>query len=392
MMRALALASAALASPPPCTNDTGAAHASVSSCSFAGTCASDGACRCAAGFAGHDCAALDLAPHAAIAFGGPDHRYSRTHTWCGSVLRDVATGLWHGYFTATLRNCPVVYTFYQNAQVLHATARSALGPFVNARVALPNWASQPELHVDNSSGTPLYVLLHSRFASWAARSAGNATAFPCDVDGRIAPPPARDQAMERNVSLAFSRSPAGPWECCNDVSLGGVMKNPSLLIHRDGTAVLVWRAGGHAGGLTTARADGVRGRFRVVPTGAPADPYVVDPHLMWLEESRSYHVLGLGGAHYARRALDEPWVPVGHAAAGGLGPAFNGTVAFDGDTRTTYGTRECPKVVQAGGVGGAPRYLSSVVQPRSSSECGPCASSTVVQQIGAVEARTVPNG
>ena len=228
--------------PWRCTNGSHATGAlrpgqGAPSCSFAGVCKADGRCRCAGGFAGADCSALNVAPRAAIAPGRPrpghgynTTGYSETHAWCGSLLQDRSTGLWHLYFTAMLHNCPVVYTFYQNGVVLHATADSPFGPFLNPAVALGNWATQPEVHVDNSTGTPLYVLMHSRFAPWSARTHGNATTFPCDVDGRIAPPPARDHAMERNVSFAFGPSPAGPWECCTDVQLDSVMKNPSVCV------------------------------------------------------------------------------------------------------------------------------------------------------------------
>ena len=92
-----------------------------------------------------------------MAFGPqqPHHNYSKPHTWCGSIIEDPdVAGLWHGYFTTMKNNCPVVYTFYQNGMVVHATARSPLGPFLNPTVALPNWATQPEIHVDNSTGTP----------------------------------------------------------------------------------------------------------------------------------------------------------------------------------------------------------------------------------------------
>ena len=145
--------------------------------------------------------------------------------------------------------------------------------------------------------------MHSSFASisMAERTNGNSTAFPCNVDGRLAPYPYRDRTkMEHNVSFAFSSSPAGPWSCCPDVQLDVTLKNPSLLIHLNGTAVLVWLGPSANNGsrLMTARADSVRGKFTVVgATGAVANPVVVDPQIMWLAESQSYHVdqVGLGG-------------------------------------------------------------------------------------------------
>ena len=134
-----------------------------------------------------------------------------------------------------------------------------------------------------------------------------------------------------------------------------------LLIHRNGTAVLVWR-GSQGGGLVTARgADSVRGRFSVVPAreavaaptavvgagegrlgsggGPPGNPVVVDPHIMWVDEAQSYHVIGLEGVHYAKHDLESPWVAVGSEPSptgGKFGSAFNGTVDFGPGARVAY--------------------------------------------------------
>ena len=60
--------------------------------------------------------------------------------------------------------------------------------------------------------------------------------------------------MERNVSLAFSKSLDGPWECCLDVSLDSYMANPTILIHRNGSVVLTWRG---SKGLSTGTAPSI---------------------------------------------------------------------------------------------------------------------------------------
>ena len=157
-------------------------------CSMAGRCnKATGHCSCAPGFAGRMCAALDLRSHAAAAYDPlPDHT-QRKNTWCGSLIQAPETGLWHGFFTAMLDNCPVVDTFYQNGYILHATSMSPFGPFSNGSEVLPNWSTQPEIHFDPSSGT--YVLMHSRFDSMKKRTNNQVAAFPCGKDGRKAPPP-----------------------------------------------------------------------------------------------------------------------------------------------------------------------------------------------------------
>ena len=278
-----------------------------------------------------------------------------------------------------LENCPVVDTFYQNGYVLHATSTSPFGPFSNGSEVLPNWSTQPEIHFDPSTHT--YVLMHSRYDSMKKRSHGQIAAFPCGKDGRKAPPPEgfdpkpKGSLMERNVSLAYSKSLDGPWECCLDVSLDSYMANPTILIHRNGSVVLTWRG---SKGLSTGFAPSIHGPFRLA--GASPGHVRVDPHLIFLDEPPSYHVISLEGGHdFSIDAVS--W----QAAAGGgngFGPAYNGSVAFSPTSAHSFGTRECPKIVQKGGVGGAPMLLSSVVQKLNSNDCGSCRSATVVQQIG----------
>ena len=70
---------------------------------------------------------------------------------------------------------------------MHATATSPLGPFENATVAVPNWATQPQISYDPSTG--MYVLLHSRYDSVYKRTRGAKGALACTVDGRQAAPP-----------------------------------------------------------------------------------------------------------------------------------------------------------------------------------------------------------
>jgi hypothetical protein len=164
---------------------------SVADCSLAGSCNAAGRCVCSAGWAGPRCAALDLAPIAAAAFTplkiAGDAGRQQINTWCGSIIQDTgASKRWHGFFTTMLSNCPVVVAFYQNGQIVHATAASPLGPFEGSgsTVAVPNWATQPQITFDPSTG--LYVLLHSRYDSMRARTRGNSSesALPCGVDGR----------------------------------------------------------------------------------------------------------------------------------------------------------------------------------------------------------------
>ena len=274
--------------PPPPLRCSSAAD-----CSLAGDCTAAGRCICAAGWTGKRCAALNLEPSAAAAYTPAPGLEQRTNTWCGSIIEDVATGVWHGFFTTMLHNCPVVDAFYQNGQVMHATAASPLGPFENATVAVPNWATQPEISYDPSTNT--YVLLHSRYDSMSARTRGNMSALSCTVDGRYSPPPigfdcARRNAsfqpcpeskfpsgklMEANVTLAFSKSLDGPWTTDRiDVALDDYMGNPSMMIHANGTAILIWR--GSKGFATAHKSDDEGDRFEPgfhahVPSGATAD-------------------------------------------------------------------------------------------------------------------------
>ena len=185
------------------------------------------------------------------------------------------------------------------------------------------------------------------------------------------------------------------------------MSNPSMLVHKNGSVVMVWR-GSH--GLTTATAPTTRGPFKRVPLppqpidgedmmagGANGDATdastirVVDPHIMWLDEPSpgAYHVISTEGGHAwsldARHwvlapSSSGPCDMVGDNECFGPG-AYNGSVEFaPGGLAHEWGTRECPKIVQKGGVGGAPILLSNAMQQLRG--CGLCGSATVVQQIG----------
>eukprot|EP01051_Picozoa_sp_SAG22_P012136 SAG22_NODE_1236_length_5055_cov_12.649593_2_plen_327_part_00 len=318
-------------------------------------------------------------------------RRQRVNTWCGSIIEDVAApGVWHGFFTSMLGNCPVVDAFYQNGQVLHATAVSPLGPFEGATVAVPNWATQPEISYDPATKT--YVLLHSRYDGMAARTRGNQSALPCDVDGRAAGPPVgfhcaagpcpkaafpSGRLMEGNVTLAFASSPAGPWTDRIDVHLDRSMSNPSMMVHANGTAVLVWRG---SNGFCTAMAKSIRGPYTQVNT---ADFSLVDPHIFWVDSPPSYHVISLEGGHAFTSHLENGWTRAPappQARSAGHGPAYSFTVNYSATESHAYGTRECPVVVQSA-VGGKPLWLVSVLQRLNSNLCGNCSSTTVVQKI-----------
>ena len=270
---------------------------------------------------------------------------------------------------------------------MHATATSPLGPFENATVAVPNWATQPQVSYDPS--TDLYVLLHSRYDSVYKRTGGSKGALACTVDGRQAAPPvgfncphkpcqASDfpsgQLMEGNVTLAFSKSLSGPWTMDRiDVQLDKYMGNPSLMVHANGTAVLVWRG---SNGFCTAVASSVRGPYTQINT---APFHLVDPHIFWIDSPPSYHVISLEGGHAFASHLEHGWTRI-EAPNAQHGPAYNFTVNFSTTESHAYGTRECPVVVQDS-VGGKPLWLVSVLQRLNSNDCGNCPSATVAQKI-----------
>ena len=74
---------------------------------MAGHCTA-GRCICSPGWAGPRCAELDLAPTAAALYTPVQGRQQQINTWCGSIIEDPASGVWHGFFTSMLLNCPVV--------------------------------------------------------------------------------------------------------------------------------------------------------------------------------------------------------------------------------------------------------------------------------------------
>eukprot|EP01047_Picozoa_sp_COSAG01_P089610 COSAG01_NODE_21666_length_891_cov_1.386364_2_plen_119_part_01 len=108
--------------------------------------------------------------------------------------------------------------------------------------------------------------------------------------------------MEANVTLAFSESLAGPWTTDRiDLKLDSYMGNPSMMVHANGTAVLVWRG---SKGFCTATAPSVRGPYTRVYTA----PFrLVDPHIFWIDSPPSYHVISLEGGHVFTSHLDNGW-------------------------------------------------------------------------------------
>jgi hypothetical protein len=118
-------------------------------CSLNGEC-ENGVCVCDGGWEGDDCHLLKLSP----AFAPPDQAYCHYNdsTWGGSVLKG-DDGVYHMYFSEMANNC-TLHDYGSVSRVVHATARSPLGPFVRQSIALPVFAHNPQV-IRHPDGTLL---------------------------------------------------------------------------------------------------------------------------------------------------------------------------------------------------------------------------------------------
>jgi len=248
---------------PPCAD-----------CSFNGQCTTSG-CDCEPGWGGADCHELRLLPAAPP--GEQAFCHFNDSTWGGTVLRD-GGGVYHLWFSEMSNNCSLKL-YGTVSRIVHATAASPAGPFMRESVALPVFGHNPQA-VRAPDGT--FLLYHI-----------GATVDPsCVPDCRAAPanhsvPGCTSKG--HGTSIAFSRSPYGPWTRIDYVL--PKYTNPSPYIFPNGTVLLAARTnegiteGSHER-IHILRADSWRGPYDHLSTvGKYEDPF------LWRGASGHFHML-----------------------------------------------------------------------------------------------------
>ena len=207
--------------PPPPPNplpNGGGACAAELDCHLCGLC-SGGRCVCDPEWTGSHCAHLHLQP-ARLHSGFPTVPATSalpsnaSFTWGGAVAQ--SGGLYHGFFTEYLNNCPMTYgTWSTQTQIRHATSPAADGPWTALDVAVPDAAGNPVLTQAPDGTWLLYFTSHrwngpTRDCRGRPASAWGAPHY-CK-NGSSA-----NMQCAQGISLAHSKTLAGPWSIQMDV-------------------------------------------------------------------------------------------------------------------------------------------------------------------------------
>eukprot|EP01064_Diplonema_japonicum_P026915 TRINITY_DN3852_c1_g2_i1.p1 TRINITY_DN3852_c1_g2~~TRINITY_DN3852_c1_g2_i1.p1 ORF type:complete len:381 (+),score=65.11 TRINITY_DN3852_c1_g2_i1:41-1144(+) len=184
-------------------------------------------CQCTAGWTGENCTLLNLKPAPVVGAYG----YAPNVTsWGGLPTR--IDGKWHIHVAEMINGCGLA-AWKKNSRIVHAVSENMTGPYTREDVAIRDWAHNPQLAVDNHTGTPTYLLFHI----------GDGTPnFPEECGEETPEPP-----VPRKTSkiLHTADSPYGPWEPFEGLPH---INNPSPFLFRNGTIVLtgtewkIWRA------------------------------------------------------------------------------------------------------------------------------------------------------
>jgi hypothetical protein len=276
--------------------------------------------------------------------------------WCGSVIRG-DDGFYHMYASRWPKRYPFFsgYVFY--SEVVHATSKTAVGPYRFADVALPargetfwdgRMTHNPTIH--RSGDTYLLFYIGSTFEG------------PGPTREALEAGRAGQQATYNRIRIgvASARSPAGPWKRLDRPILeprpgkwdGAIVTNPSVSVRKDGSVLLIYRSNTPKGlrlGIARApRYDGPYERLRDEPIlQLPDGNFVEDPYF-W-ETGGHFEMLakdmrgGITGEYHAGAHLISQdaleWKP------SPAPKAYSRTVRWDDGTESTQGSLERPQLL-----------------------------------------------
>lgn len=224
---------AAVAPSLACTSD--------SDCSLLGVC-TDGSCRCDAGWAGQDCARADLEPWTE----GHGYFNESLGSWGGRPIQDQA-GSWHLFAAEMALGCPLAL-WQNNSLIVRAVSQSGpLGPYVKAEEVYPVFHHNPTILGPTGDGHYLMFFIGD--------DRGAETAVDCSAglpQPTCAFPPDSCMPLSADyISMAWSKSPEGPWQrrvITPRNHVGNLShwdcrtSNPAPLLLPNGSVVLIYRA------------------------------------------------------------------------------------------------------------------------------------------------------
>eukprot|EP01059_Diplonema_ambulator_P028158 TRINITY_DN46895_c0_g1_i1.p1 TRINITY_DN46895_c0_g1~~TRINITY_DN46895_c0_g1_i1.p1 ORF type:complete len:338 (+),score=63.98 TRINITY_DN46895_c0_g1_i1:23-1036(+) len=227
-------------------------------CNWAGNCVG-GTCECVKGFAGVECAELNMGVSWKCGEGGLC--VDGENTWGAGVVEG-DDGLYHMYACAMSEGCDL-NAFFSNAVVIHATSPTPQGPYTPTGVTLshldPPASSWDGLIQGNPNilrspnGTYILYYLGSTALDvppvncTAGDTPHLAGASICSNTSLIPYNP----VCRQQIGLAYSPTPTGPWTRRSQPILGPgpssawddlFVTNPAVHIFKNESALLIYKA------------------------------------------------------------------------------------------------------------------------------------------------------
>ena len=345
LLRVLALASAAAACTTPLD------------CSLNGLC-SDGVCVCDAGWSGSACGNLTLAETDPTLGHAWD---SGSSSWGGLPLRD-DNGTWHLFYSQFVRGCGL-FSWSTNSRVVHATAPTLEGPFVDADVVEPVFSHNAQAmraidgtwvvwYIGCGQGEAIHDCGGSPADALPLAPRTTPTRPPGWNPSRWCKPMGREALGEGYVSYSSAPTPNGPWTPLGRPAIEGsndtrrwdtLITNPAPWPLPDGRIVLGLSGDGGSGGkcIGIARSSAWNGTYAAdarEATRAGEDTFAFvtprgDYHVLYHDTSGTSN----GGHAFAPAATPTEWIVGSHAV-------YTGDVVWANGTRATVYDRERPKI------------------------------------------------
>lgn len=348
-------------------------------CSLNGVCTHN-MCRCDPPWAGKACGVLTFQPlpKPSAAYG-----YNPNVTsWGGNAIFGNSDRMWHLYVSEIAGLHCGLTKWNSNSRVIHATAKTATGPYIKHGVALNVEAHNP--HIIRWQNE--FLLFHIGDGS-RTRPVPNCTKPRSDIFGfssshRSLPSNSKTVVLHRSDSLD------GPWTRAN-TTMPAPCNNPAPWVLTNGSLAVVcsgnslqdrtWR-------LLMSDSNGLTGKWTSHEIFPGVSPPTVRPHKFWedpdfwVDRRGHWHILShcyvphydegndyVSGHLYSRDGV--------HWIEGTVEP-YRHAVQYSDGSAGNFSTLERPKLVF--GDDGRPTHLLNGASPRWPCEsCGGCTSCKV---------------
>jgi hypothetical protein len=284
--------------------------------------------------------------------------------WCGSPIRDEATGLYHLFASRWPKTLPFVPFFLTDSEVVRAVSKKPAGPYEFEEVVLARrgevfWdgkmAHNPTIHRCPRTGT--YLLFYI------------GTTFPGEgiVGGTYYTQPFETARANLRIGLATSASLYGPWKRRDEPIIlprpgkwdGMQMSNPAACVNADGSVLLAYK--GVAGPRTIfhygmAHAPHFEGPYERL-SDDPILDFGPDQHIedayLWRENGRLNMIMKdmrggiVGEEHAGLHATSDDGI---NWTVSNPPKAYSRKVVWDDGSVTIQGSLERPQLLFENGV------------------------------------------